>query len=95
MRKKILGTILAGNNWFHSLAMFLMLALTTFVSFYNLDPLKTLYLILFIIIVGTLYTVVKLPQSLVLLFLKFIVGLRYKLEINGIKISLQMVEYYC
>ncbi len=84
-KKKILGTILAGNNWFHSLAMFLMLALTTFVSFYNLDPLKTLYLILFIIIVGTLYTVVKLPQSLVLLFLKFIVGLRYKLEINGIK----------
>lgn len=84
-KKKILGTVLAGNNWFHSLAMFLMLALTTFVSFYGLDPLKTLYLILFIIVVGTLYTVLRLPQSLVVLFLKFIVGLRYKLEINGIK----------
>lgn len=84
-KKKILGTVLAGNNWFHSLAMFLMLALTTFVSFYGLDPLKTLYIILFIIVVGTLYTVLRLPQSLVVLFLKFVVGLRYKLEINGIK----------
>ena len=34
-KKKVLGTILAGNNWFHSLAMFLMLALTTTVSFYD------------------------------------------------------------
>ena len=84
-KKKTLGTILAGNNWFHSLAMFFMLLITSFVSFYDLDPLRTLYLILFIIIVGTLYTVVKLPQSLILLFLKFVVGLRYKLEINGIK----------
>ncbi len=84
-RKKILGTVLAGNNWFHSLAMFLMLFITTFVSFYDLDSLNTLYLILLIIILGTLYTVIKLPQSLVLLFLKFFVGLRYKLEINGIK----------
>lgn len=84
-KKKTLGTVLAGNNWFHSLAMFLMLALTTFVSFYDLDPLKTLYLIIFIIVIGTFYTVVKLPQSLVLLFLKFVVGLRYKLQINGFK----------
>lgn len=84
-KKKVLGTILAGNNWFHSLSMFLMLMMTTTVSYYDLDPLNTLYLILFITFVGTFYTVYKLPQSLILLFLKTIVGFKYKLEVNGVK----------
>lgn len=83
--KKVLGTILAGNNWFQSLAMFLMLCITTIVSFYELDPLNTLYLILCIIIIGTFYTIYKLPQSFLLLFLKAVVGLKYKLEVDGIK----------
>lgn len=84
-KKKLLGTILAGNNWFNSLAMFLMLCLTTIVSYNDLNPLNTIYLILLITIIGTLYTVYKLPQSLILLFLKSVVGLKYKLEVNGIK----------
>lgn len=84
-RKRVLGTVLAGNNWFHSIAMFLMLCFTTAVAFFDFDSLSTIYLILAVIIVGTFYTVYKLPQSLVLLFLKFIVGIRYKLEVIGIK----------
>ena len=84
-KKRVLGTILAGNNWFHSLSMFLMLSMTTIVSYYDFDPLNTVYLILMITIIGTLYTVYKLPQSLILLFLKTIVGLKYKLEVNGVK----------
>ncbi len=84
-KKRVLGTILAGNNWFHSLAMFLMLSMTTIVSYYDLDPLNTIYLILLITVVGTIYTIYKIPQSLILLFLKIIVGLKYKLEVNGIK----------
>ena len=84
-KKKVLGTILAGNNWFHSLSMFLMLCMTTIVSYFELDPLKTIYLILTIIVIGTAYTIYKLPQSLILLFLKSIVGLKYKLEVDGIK----------
>ncbi|QKF58360.1 acyl-[ACP]--phospholipid O-acyltransferase [Aliarcobacter lanthieri] len=84
-KKKLLGTILAGNNWFQSLFMFLMLCITTIVSFYELDPLNTIYLIFFIIVIGSIYTIYKLPQSLLLLFLKSIVGLKYKLEVNGIK----------
>lgn len=84
-KKRVLGTILAGNNWFHSLSMFLMLSMTTIVSYYDFDPLNTVYLILMITITGTLYTVYKLPQSLILLFLKTVVGLKYKLEVNGVK----------
>jgi len=84
-RKNVLGTVLAGNNWFHSISMFLMLTLTTVVSLFSLDPKNTIYLILLITIIGTIYTVYKLPQSVLLLFLKFVVGLKYKLEVNGLK----------
>ena len=83
-KKKVLGTILAGNNWFHSVSMFLMLGMTTIVSYYGFDPLKTIYLILLITLIGTMYTIYQLPQSLILLFLKTIVGMKYKLEVNGI-----------
>ena len=65
--------------------MFLMLCMTTLVSFYDLDPLNTVYLILSIIIIGTRYTMFKLPQSLILLFLNTVVGLKYKLEVDGVK----------
>ena len=84
-KRKLLGTILAGNNWYNSLFMFLMLSMTTIVSYYDLNPLNTVYLILLITIIGTVYTVYKLPQSLLLLFLKTIVGLKYKLEVDGVK----------
>jgi len=84
-KKRVLGTVLAGNNWFHSVAMFAMLMLTTTVSLLNLDPRNTIYLILLITLIGTIYTVYKLPQSVLLLFLKFVVGLKYKLEVNGLK----------
>ncbi|PLY06544.1 MAG: acyl-[ACP]--phospholipid O-acyltransferase [Arcobacter sp.] len=84
-KRKILGTVLAGNNWFHSLSMFAMLMLTSIVSFWNLDPKNTIYLILLITIAGTLYTIYKLPQSLILLFLKFVVGMKYNLEVQGVK----------
>ncbi len=83
--RKKLGTILAGNNWFHSIGMFLMLCLTTIVSFYHLSSFNTIYIIFCITIIGTSYTIYKLPQSLILLFLKFVVGLKYKFKVNGIK----------
>ena len=84
-KQKALGTILAGNNWFQSLFMVLILLLTTIVSMNHLDTLNTIYLILLITVVGAFYTIVKLPQSMVFFFVKFIVGMRYKLEVFGLK----------
>ncbi len=80
-----LGTILAGNNWYQSLFMFLILCMTTIVSLNHFDTLTTIYIILFITIIGAIYTMTQLPQSMVYFFVKFIVGLRYKLEVTGLK----------
>lgn len=83
--KKIkLGTILAGSNWVQSIFMFAILLMTTTVSYYNLDTLYTIYILLCITIIGALYTIISIPQSMILFFLKWIVGLKYKLEVSGI-----------
>ena len=84
-KRKSLGTILAGNNWFHSLFMFFILLGTTIVSLYNLNPLDTIYIILVIMLLGTFYVLKSLPQSMIIFILKWVVGLKYKLEVNGIK----------
>lgn len=79
-----LGTILAGSNWLQSIFMFAILVMTTIVSYYNLDTLYTIYILLAITIIGAFYTVISIPQSMILFFLKFIVGLKYKLEVSGV-----------
>ena len=83
-KEEQLGRVLAGNNWFQSLFMLLILCMTTAVSLMQLNVLHTLYLILAITIVGALFTVIKLPQSMVYFFIKFVVGMRYKLEVFGL-----------
>lgn len=79
-----IGTILAGNNWFQSLFMFSILCLTTVVSFFNFEPLYTIYLLLSISLIGSFYVLFKLPESLLRFFVKVIVGFRYKLEVYGL-----------
>ena len=79
-----LGTVLAGSNFFQSLFMILVLMLTTVVSFNGLNPKSTIYLLLILTIIGAIYTVRKLPLSMVHFFVKFVVGLKYKLEVTGI-----------
>lgn len=83
--KEKLGVVLAGNNWFQALFMVAVLCFATFASIYSLSPLRIIYVFMAIIMAMSLYTLYKLPQSFMLLFLKFIVGIKYKLEIRGLK----------
>jgi len=80
-----LGTVLAGNNWYQSVFMFSILVMTTVVSLYNFDTLSTIYILLLFTVMGAFYTVVKLPQSLIYFFIKFFIGLKYRLEVTGLK----------
>ncbi|XPV68958.1 MAG: acyl-[ACP]--phospholipid O-acyltransferase [Halarcobacter sp.] len=84
-KKRYLGTILAGNNWFQSLFMFVVLIATTAVSLFKFDPLHTIYIILLLMFCGAIFIVYFIPQSMIIFFMKCIVGLKYKLEVNGIK----------
>ena len=79
-----LGRVLAGNNWFQSVAMLLVLMGTMSVSLYEFNTLDTIYLIIIITLLGTFYTIYHLPQSMFIFFVKWIAGLKYKLEVDGI-----------
>lgn len=80
-----LGTILAGNNWFQSFAMILMLVFTTSMSILMVNSEMLMYSIILITAIGSLYTLYKLPHPIIFLFVKIFVGLQFKLKVNGLK----------
>ncbi len=80
-----LGRVLAGSNLIQNTVMLSFLGLTVLFAFYGMDSLG-LFTILFVVaIAGTLYTVYKLPQSLVRFIVSYIIGHRYRLQVLGLK----------
>ncbi len=63
--QKILGKILAGNNFMQNISMFFFLVLTA--------------------IFGSVYTFIKLPQSLMRYLIRLIIGFKYTLHVEGLK----------
>jgi len=80
-----LGKILAGNNFVQNIFMLVALVLTTFVALVGISSVGIFYLLSVVAFVGMGYTVVKLPQSLVRYIIKFIVGFKYRLQVEGLE----------
>jgi len=82
-KKNILGSVLASNNWFQSIAMLIMLIFTSTASLYYLNPLYSLYIILFVTSSLALFIFIKQIRLVMLMFLKLLMRLKYSLEIQG------------
>jgi acyl-[acyl-carrier-protein]-phospholipid O-acyltransferase/long-chain-fatty-acid--[acyl-carrier-protein] ligase len=82
-REEKLGTILAGNNWIQNVAMLTALMVTVGFAVGGLDSVGLFYLLTLVAIVGTLYTVRRLPHSLVRLLATALLKRRYKVEVVG------------
>ncbi len=82
---KILGKVLAGNNFMQNLSMFLFLTVTAIFGYFDLSSRALFYLIAVVALLGMGYTLVKLPQSLVRYLVKMIIGLKYRLYVEGLK----------
>jgi acyl-[acyl-carrier-protein]-phospholipid O-acyltransferase/long-chain-fatty-acid--[acyl-carrier-protein] ligase len=80
-----LGTVLAGNNFIQNICMLLFLSITIAVAAYNFDSLYVFYGLIVVTIIGALYTVVKLPQSLIRLLVSIIFKRNHKLKVMGFK----------
>ncbi len=80
-----LGTVLAGNNWIQNLVMLAFLALTLVFAYAGLDSLGLFQLLALTAIVGTAYTLYRLPQSLVRLLVSYLFAGRYRIEVLGFK----------
>ena len=82
---KILGKILAGNNFMQNVSMFLFLILTAVFGYFEFSAITLFYIVSTISFIGMVYTFVKLPQSLVRYLVQMIVGFKYTLYVDGLK----------
>ena len=78
-----LGLILAGNNWIQNVVMLSFLALTALFSLADVQSTVLLYLLALVTLIGTIYTVWKLPQSLVHYVLGLIFASKYRIHVHG------------
>jgi len=79
----ILGKVLAGNNFIQNITMFSFLCVTVLFAFIEIPSQILMNLVALIAFIGTLYTVIKLPQSLVRYLIKSIIALKYRVSVYG------------
>ena len=80
--ERILGRVLAGNNFIRNVVMLSFLVLTVLFSMRDISNL--LFPLLTVVALGgAIYTVYKLPQSLVRFIITLTIGYRYRLEVGG------------
>lgn len=82
---KDMGKVIAGNNLIQNISMLAFLGLTVLFALAGIPSRWLLILIACVAVIGGLYTVIKLPQSLVRVLLTAIVSRRYKVHVQGLK----------
>lgn len=82
---KILGKVLAGNNFMQNVSMFLFLILTALFGYFDLGAVGLFYIIATIAFLGMGYTFIKLPQSLIRYVVRMLIGFNYRLHVDGLR----------
>ena len=80
-----LGATLAANNWAQNVAMLSFLMLTVLFTSWGLGGERLLQFIAVVALLGFIYTVYQLPQSLTRLVLAAFLSRRYKVTVQGMK----------
>lgn len=80
-----LGATLATNNLVQNISMLLFLTITVLFALADIPSQQLLIITALITILGSIYTVIKLPQSLVRYALTFIMSRHYKTNVQGMQ----------
>ncbi|WP_028470110.1 acyl-[ACP]--phospholipid O-acyltransferase [Neptunomonas japonica] len=80
-----MGKVLAVNNWVQNVAMASFLALTVVFALQGFESRTLLHIIAGVALIGGVYTIVKLPQSLVRVILSSLMSRRYRVKVQGLK----------
>ena len=81
-RTEQLGTVLAGNNWIQNIVMLSFLVATLFAALADVHSQFMLYTLAAITLIGAIYTVLKLPQSLVHYIAGLMFSSRYRINVQ-------------
>ena len=79
-----LGRVLAANNFVQNVVMLAFLALTVVAAFEQLGGLALLLTLAVVALLGAIYTLYQLPQSLVRFLVARILATRYRLDVIGL-----------
>lgn len=82
-RQDQMGIILAGNNWIQTVAMAVALTFTVGFALAGIDSVGLFYILTAVAVIGTGYTVRKLPHSLARILATAILKRRYRVEVIG------------
>jgi acyl-[acyl-carrier-protein]-phospholipid O-acyltransferase / long-chain-fatty-acid--[acyl-carrier-protein] ligase len=80
-----MGKVLAANNLVQNIAMLGFLIITAFAAISGTNTTLLLLMIALVALIGTGYTVVKLPQSFVRFIVAYLLTRRYRIRVQGFK----------
>ena len=83
-RVQDLGTVLAGNNWVQNVVMLGFLAITVAFSLAGIHSKVLLHLLTLVTLTGAIYTVWKLPQSLIRYVFGAMFSSKYRINVQGL-----------
>jgi len=82
--KRIMGKVLAGNNFMQNLSMFIFLIITSMIAYLGFESSSLFIIASTIAFLGFLYTLVHLPQSFIRFVIKSLFGLKYRIDVEGL-----------
>jgi len=80
-----LGRVLAANNLVQNVVMLAFLGITVVFAYFGIGSVGLFAILSIVAIGGAIYTIYKLPQSMVRFIAGFVIGRKYSLEVLGLK----------
>ncbi len=82
--KRMMGKVLAGSNFMQNVSMFIFLILSALFAYIGFSSKGLFTLAMIIATIGFIYTLIKLPQSMVRFVVRALFGLRYRVSVEGL-----------
>ncbi|AWB69121.1 acyl-[ACP]--phospholipid O-acyltransferase [Saccharobesus litoralis] len=82
--KKQLGLVLAGNNWIQNVAMLVFLLVTSVLATQGIYSSEVFFGLASIALLGCVYTIYQLPQSLIRVVMAAVFTRRYRVVVTGL-----------
>jgi len=78
-----LGRVLASNNLIQFSVMLVFLVITTTLSYYKVGSTTILWMLFLVALAGTIYTIIKIPESLLRFIIARLFSARYRMKVLG------------
>jgi len=82
--KNELGLVIAGNNFMQNVAMLSFLGLTVIFAYFGLNSIGLFYMMFVVALLGAVYVIGYIPQSMVIFLIASLVSRRIKIDVLGL-----------